>query len=385
MADWLKNPVYIVGAAETGLGEVWDQTEYSMVAIAAQEALAEAGMTVKDIDGIFVNYMGEEGSVQVGEYLGINAPRYTDSSDLGGAAFEVFVHHTMMALAAGRCEVALIAYASRQRTQRLRSMAWGADQITLNAQFQAPYGAPMPIGHYAMMAARHMYQYGTTSEQLAEIAVAARKWAQLNPKAWKRDPLTVQDVVSSRMISSPLHRDDCCLVTDGGGVLILTNADRAKDAAKKPVRVIGAGESHTHWHLSQMPDMTVTAGKVSGREAFAMAGITPADVDFVQPYDSFTITVLMALEDLGFCKKGEGGAFVEGGRLAPGGDLPAMTSGGGLSYCHPGALGLLLLIEAVRQLRGEAGDRQVPDAKIGVAHGVGGMLSTAGTVVMARD
>jgi acetyl-CoA acetyltransferase len=385
MSDLKKNPVYIVGAAETGLGEVWDQTENSMVAIAAQEALGEAGMMMKDVDGIFTNYMGEEGSVQVGEYLGVFNPRYLDSSDLGGAAFEAHVHHAMMAISNGRCEVALVGYASRQRSMRLRSMAGRGVQMTLAGQFQNPYGLPSPIGHYAMMAARHMVQYGTTSEQLAEIAVAARKWAQKNPKAWSRDPLSIEDVLDSRMISTPLHRQDCCLVTDGGGVVILTNEERAKDAAKKPVHVIGAGESQTHWHITQMPDLTVSAGKVSGREAFSMAGITPKDVDFIEPYDSFTVTVLLALEDLGFCGKGEGGAFVEGGRLAPGGDLPGMTMGGGLSYCHPGALGVLLLIEAVRQLRGEAGERQVPDAKIGVAHGVGGMYSTTGTVIMTCD
>jgi len=385
MDDLNKNPVYIVGAAETGLGEVWDQTENSMVAIAAQEALGEAGMKMKDVDGIFTNYMGEEGSVQVGEYLGVMNPRYLDSSDLGGAAFEAHVHHAMMAISNGRCEVALVGYASRQRSMRLRSMEDRGIQMTLAEQFQNPYGLPSPIGHYAMMAARHMAQYGTTSEQLAEIAVAARKWAQKNPKAWNRDPLSIEDVLDSRMISTPLHRQDCCLVTDGGGVVILTNKERAKDAAKKPVRVIGAGESQTHWHITQMPDLTVSAGKVSGREAFSMACITPDDVDFIEPYDSFTITVLLALEDLGFCGKGEGGAFVEGGGLAPGGDLPGMTMGGGLSYCHPGALGVLLLIEAVRQLRGEAGERQVPDAKIGVAHGVGGMYSTTGTVIMTCD
>ena len=385
MIDWEKDPVYIVGAAETGLGEVWDQTEQSMVGIAALEALAEAGLTMKDVDAIFTNYMGEEGSVRVGEYLGVFNPRYLDSSDLGGGAFEAFVHHAMMAIANGRCEVALVGYASRQRSMRLRSMADRQAGMSLTDQFQSPYGLPVPIGHYAMMAARHMHQYGTTSEQLAEIAVAARKWAGMNPKAWNRDPLSIEDVVTSRLISTPLHRHDCCLVTDGGGVIILTNKERAKDAAKKPVRILGAGESQTHWHISQMPDLTVSAGKVSGREAFSMAGITPEDVDFIEPYDSFTITVLMALEDLGFCAKGEGGPFVEGGRLAPGGGLPGLTSGGGLSYCHPGALGLLLLVEAVRQLRGEAGERQVPEAGIGVAHGVGGMYSTAGPGIMARE
>jgi acetyl-CoA acetyltransferase len=320
----------------------------------------------------------------VAEYLGIQ-PRYGDSSDLGGAAFEAFVHHAMLAVADGRCDVALIGFASRQRSRRGRNVAWTGDPDSLWSQFQAPYGLPAPIGQYALAAARHMYQYGTTSEQLAEIAVAARKWAQLNPKAWMRDPLTVQDVLDSRLVSDPLHKLDCCLITDGGGAVIVTNGERARNAAKKPVRILGAGEGQGSWHITQMPDLTVTPGAISGKQAFEMAGITPDEVDVFQPYDAFTITVLLQLEDLGFCQKGEGGSFVEGGRLAPDGALPSMTSGGGLSYNHPGALGVMLLIESVRQLRGEAGARQVPDAKIGVAHGNGGFLSTAATVVMARD
>ena len=385
MSFWERNPVYVVGAAETLLGVVPDHTELSMFALAAQGALSEAGMTFKDVDGIFVNYMGEEGSVQVGEYLGISEPRYVDSTDIGGASFVAFVHHAMNAIANGRCEVALIGYASRQRSLRNRSYTLKDKGLDNAAQFEKPYGLPWPIGYYAMIAARHFYEYGTQSEQLAEIAVAAREWAQLNPKAWKRDPLTVEDVLESRLICEPLRRLDCCLITDGGGVVILSNKERARDARKKPIRVLGAGESQTRWNLSQAADITVTAGVVSGREALGMAGISPQDVDFLQPYDSFTITVLTALEDLGFCDKGEGGAFVENGRLAPGGSLPAMTSGGGLSYNHPGALGVQLIIEAVRQLRGEAGARQLEDPQIGLVHGVGGLLSTAATAVLAND
>ncbi len=377
-------PAYITGVAETQLGEVWDQTELSMVALAAHEALTEAGMTFKDVDALFTNYMGEEGTVQVGQYLGIQ-PRYADSSDLGGAAFEAFVHHALIAIDAGRCEVALIAYASRQRTRRSRGMTREDEVVTLGSQFELNYGLPGPLGHYALIAARHMHQFGTKPEQLAEIAVAARAWASKNPKAWSRDPITIEDVLGSRLICDPLHRLDCCLVTDGGGAIVVTTQERARDAAKKGIRIIGAGESHTHWSIAQMPDMTVTAGAASGRDAFQMAGITAADVDVLEPYDSFTITVLLALEDLGFCLKGEGGQFVENGRLAPGGSLPSITSGGGLSYNHPGAFGLMLLIEAVRQLRGEAGERQVPNAQIAVAHGVGGLMSTASTVVLAND
>ena len=384
MTDLTKRPIYIVGAAETPLGEVQDQTELSMLALAAREALGEAGMSLKDVDGIFVNYMGEQGSVQVGEYLGIQ-PRYADSTDLGGAAFEAYVHHAMLAIAAQRCEVALIGYASRQRTRRQRSRSFQGELTSLTSQFENPYGLPAPLGHFALVAARHMHQFGTTPEQMAEIAVAARRWAQLNERAWSRDPLTVDQVLDSRVISTPLHKLDCCLITDGGGAVILTTGDRARDTAKKPVRVIGAGESHTHRHISQMPDLTVSAGQVSGREAFAMAGIRPQDVDFIEPYDATTLSVLIALEDLGFCAKGEGGAFVAGGRLAPGGSLPAMTTGGGLSYNHPGAFGVLLLIAAVRQLRGESGQRQVENARVGVAHGMGGVLSTSATVVLASE
>ena len=379
-----RNPVYIAGVAETPLGKVAGHSELSMVAVAAREALAEAGMTLSDVDGIFVNYMGEEGSVQVGEYLGIQ-PRYADSTDLGGAAFEAHVHHALTAIATGRCEVALVTYASRQGSKRNRSRILPLDDDNIIAQFEAPYAIPVPIGHYALLAARHMHQFGTTSEQLAEVAVAARSWAQLNPKAWSRDPLTVEDVLASPMMSDPIHLLDCCLVTDGGGALILTNQERAADAAKKAIRVLGAGESHTHWHIGQMPDMTETAARMAGRKAFEMAGIQPKDIDVFEPYDSFTITVILQLEDLGFCEKGEGGAFVEGGRLGPGGDFPALTSGGGLSYNHPGALGLLLVVEAVRQLRGEAGDRQVPGARLAAANDVGGLFSTSSTVILANE
>jgi acetyl-CoA acetyltransferase len=380
----VSEPIYLAGVAESPLGEVRDQTELSMVALAAREALAEAGMTLRDVDALFVNYMGEEGSVQVAEYLGIE-PRYSDSTDLGGAAFEAFVHHAMVAVAAGRCEVALIAYASRQRTRRGRTNSFAGDSTSLWNQFDQPAGLPAPIGHYGLIAARHAHAFGTTEAQLAEIAVAARQWASRNPKAFVREPLSIAQVLESRKLADPLKKLDCCLVTDGGGALVVTTAARARDAAKQPIRILGAGESHTHWHLAQMPDLTVTAGARAAQEAFAMAGIGPSEVDVLQPYDSFTITVLMALEDLGFCPKGEGGRFVEGGRLGPGGALPSMTSGGGLSYCHPGALGLLLLVESVRQLRGEAGERQVPNARIGVAHGVGGFMSTASTVVLARE
>ncbi|HEX9889383.1 MAG TPA: acetyl-CoA acetyltransferase [Nitriliruptorales bacterium] len=380
--------VYLVGAVDTALGEVPDQTELGMFARAAQEALAEGGLSFADVDGLFTAYMGNMASATVGEYLGINEQvRFVGSSDLGGCAFEQYVHDAMLAVSQGHCEVALVGWASRQRTRRLRSLGGPPrDTYTLDAQFQAPYGLPLPIGHYAMMAARHMHQYGTTSEQLAEVAAAASAWAQLNPAAWRYgQPIEVADVLASPLLAEPLHKLDCCLVTDGGGAVVVTAADRARDAAKPAVRVLGAAHAQGHVHLPQMRDLTVSPGARSGPEAFARAGITPDDVDVLQPYDSFTITVLMALEDLGFCAKGEGGPFLQHGTLRPGGKLPSMTSGGGLAHNHPGALGIQLLIEAVRQLRGECGDRQVPGAEVAVAHGVGGMMSTTATVVLARD
>ncbi|HEU4807405.1 MAG TPA: acetyl-CoA acetyltransferase [Homoserinimonas sp.] len=378
-----RSDIYIAGVAEAPLGEVRDQSELSMIAMAAREALADAGMKLSDVDGLFVNYLGEEGSVQVGEYLGIQ-PDYADSSDLGGAAFVAFLGHASAAIQTGRCKVALIVYASRQRTRASRKLnQW--NQKATSSQFEQPYGLPAPLGQFGLLAARHMHEYGTTAEQLASVAVGARQWAGMNPKAWKRDPLTIDDVLDSRMIADPLHRLDCCLVTDGGGAIVVTSGARARDSANTPIRIAGTGESHHQWHIPQLPSLDASPGVASARAALGMAGISPADVDVFEPYDATTMSVLLALEDVGFCSRGESGAFVEAGNLMPGGSLPSVTSGGGLSYCHPGALGLLLVIEAVRQLRGQAEGRQVPDATVGLVHGIGGLFSTAATAVLLRD
>ena len=236
-----------------------------------------------------------------------------------------------------------------------------------------------------MAAMRHMHQYGTTHEQLAEIAVATRKWAMLNPKAMMRDPLTIDDVLSSRWIAYPLHLLDCCLVTDAGGAIVVTSAERAKDCKKKPVYVLGSGEATTHQSIVNMPDLTTTPAAISGPRAFEMAGVRHEDLDVVEVYDSFTYTVLATLEALGFCKPGEGGAFVSDQRTAPGGDFPLNTNGGGLSYTHPGMYGMFLLIEAARQLRGECGERQVAGAKLGLVNGTGGALSSTGTLILGVD
>ena len=235
------------------------------------------------------------------------------------------------------------------------------------------------------MCIRDRHEYGTTSEQLAEIAVATRHWASMNPLARMRDRITIDDVMNSRMIASPLHLLDCCLVTDAGGAVVLTSMERAKDLKKRPVSVMGTGEAHTHRMISQMPDLTETAAKISGKLAFERAGVTHKDIDVAQIYDSFTITVLLTLESLGFCKKGEGGAFVSGQRTAPGGDFPMNTQGGALSYTHPGMFGIFTVIEAVRQLRGECGPRQVDNAQVAIANGTGGVLSSTGTIILGRE
>jgi acetyl-CoA acetyltransferase len=236
-----------------------------------------------------------------------------------------------------------------------------------------------------MAAARHMHQYGTTREQLAQVAVAARQWALLNPAAWEKKPLTVEEVLSSRMVSHPLTIRDCCLVTDGGGAIILTSAERAKTLAKKPVYVLGVGESLSHTRITSMPDLTVTAASRSGPAAFHMAGVRQGDINVAMLYDAFTINTILFLEDLGFCPKGEGGRFIEQGFIAPGGSLAVNTNGGGLSYCHPGMYGLFLLIEAARQIRGECGPRQVANCEVALAHGNGGVLSSQATVILGAS
>jgi acetyl-CoA acetyltransferase len=251
-------------------------------------------------------------------------------------------------------------------------------------QWERIYGVASPPPAYALAATRHMHEHGTTSEQLAEIAVATRAWAALNPRALHRDPLTVDEVLASPWVAYPFHLLDCCLVTDAGGAVVVTSVDRARGLGVPVVEVLGSAVAHTHQMISQMPDLTETPARISGAAAFAEAGVTPADVDVAELYDSFTYTVLVTLEDLGFCAKGEGGDFVAGGRTAPGGDFPLNTSGGGLSYTHPGMFGIFLLIEAVRQLRGECGSRQVRDAEVAVVNGMGGYLSSAATAILAR-
>ena len=377
----------IVGVAESDLGYTPDKTFLQLIAQATSRALDDAGLTRNDIDGFFSAGWLTMESIMVAEYLGIK-PTYSDSTLPGGSAFEFHVGHAAAAISAGLCETALICYGETRLSNRKKGIGMnfttGAVQEP-EEQFETPYGVWLPIPTYALVAQRHMYQYGTTSEQLAEIAVAARKWANLNPVASMRGPLTIGDVLSSPMMSTPLRLRDCCLVSDGGGAVIVTSAERARDLKKKPVWVLGCGETHTHRGITGMPDFTVSPAKISGERAFKMAGLTPSGIDLLELYDSFTITVLLQLEDLGFCPKGEGGRFVQGGRLAPGGDRPTNTGGGGLSCVHAGMFGIFLLIEAARQLRGECGERQVAGAKTALCNGIGGSLASSGTVILGVE
>ena len=383
----LSRAVALAGAYEHPTRWAPEKTEFQIMAESARGALDDCGLSLRDVDGLFAASMsmGPMGVVSLSEYLNVK-PRYLDGTNIGGSSFVAHVSHAAAAIHAGLCEVALILYGSTAASNALAigtGMGVGRDA---GASFVSPYGLTT-VGSYALVAQRHMQRYGTTSEQLAEIAVTMRRHAGLNPNAKMRRPITVDDVLESRVISRPLHLLDCCIISDGGGALVVTSAARARDLAKRPVLLLGCGEAVCHQELGA-PDLLTIAAKQSGEAAFRMAGVTRADVDLCTIYDSFTITVLATLECLGFCKPGEGGAFVSGGRIGLGGELPLNPDGGGLSSNHPGMRGIFLVIEAVKQLRGECGERQVADAHIALAHGTGGTLGVAhsgATLILARD
>ena len=370
----MTDAVAIAGAAEAQLGQALPGLGAAdVMAEAARAALDDAGLTPADVDGVFAaSTQLPWASVNLAEDLGL-APRHSDSTMLGGSSPMAHLNHARAAISAGLCDVALIAYGSTQRTVgRARASVQEVDP------WEAPYRPMLPVAAYALAASRHMHVYGTTPEQLAWVAVSARRWAQGNPRAWAREELTIEDVLAAPRVCDPLGVLDCCLVTDGGGALVVTSAERASTLARRPVHLLGAGEAHSHRHISSMPDLTVTAAVESGARAFAEAGLTAADVQAAQLYDAFTITPILFLEDLGFCAKGEGGPFVADGRIAPGGALPVNTNGGGLSYAHAGMNGLQLLVEAVRQVREERRD-------VVLAHGNGGVLSTQCTVLLGSE
>jgi acetyl-CoA acetyltransferase len=381
MPHRLYQAAAIVGADESDeIGRVPNKTSLQLHAEAAVNALADAGIDKSEVDGIATAGVS---TLQIAEYLGIT-PRYTDCTAVGGSSFVIHVGHATEAIADGRASVVLITHGQGWLGGRYIPRP-AADQSDLAAQYEAPFGALGPQYIYSLACMRHMAQYGTTKEQLAEIAVQTRQWAAMNPKALMRDPITVDDVLNSRMISYPFNILDCCLVTDAGGAVVLVGPERARDLPKKPVWILGMGEAHDHQMISQMPDLTRTTARLSGPKALGMAGVGLDDIDLAMLYDSFTYTVLVTLESLGFCKPGEGGEFVMGGRLGPGGSLPTNTNGGGLSYTHPGAYGMFLLLEATRQLRGECGQRQVDNCQLALVNGTGGALSSTGTLVLGAD
>ena len=385
----LRGAAAIVGVADdvspTGeLARTGPELEVAMVL----EALEDAGLSLADVDGV----CHPDSAPSFAEYLGIH-PVFTESTMTGGSSYEVHVEHAAAAIAAGVCDVVVSVYAATPRSDRKRARAGGGGGGRRGGlggpnplvEWDLPYGLRTPMGPYALAASRHMYEYGTTAEQLAQIAVSTREWASRNPRARYRDPLTIEDVLASPYQVAPLHLLDCCLVTDGAGAFVMTSAERARSLRKPPVYVLGAATATDHVVISQMPDLTTTSGVVSGARAFAMAGLGPGDVDVLMGYDSFTITALLHLEDLGFCPKGEGGPYAADGHLGPGGTLAMNTNGGGLSFTHPGMYGMFLLTEATRQLRGEGEARQVDGAQVAVAHGSGIFLSVMSTAVLGTE
>ncbi len=376
----LRGAAAVAGAGTFGLGEAPGLSELEITAGAVRAALDDAGLALADIDGVFCASMTYNmGSLTLCEYLGI-APKFSDSSMIGGSSNLAHLLTAVMAIATGQCETVLIAYGSNQRSASGRLVSTSRPD-----PFESPYEPRQPITSYALAASRHMFEYGTTREQLAAVATAARAWATLNPEAFLRQPLSIEEVLAARPISDPFTVRDCCLVTDGGGAVILTTPERARDLRSPPVPVLGGAMAHWHRAITNMPDLTVTAASESGPRAYAMAGVSVADIDVAEVYDAFTLNTIVFLEDLGFCDKGEGGAFVENGAIAPGGRLAVNTNGGGLSCCHPGMYGMFPMIEAVRQLRGTAGARQQPDPKVALVHGNGGVFSSQVTLVLGTE
>ncbi len=377
--------VAIVGAALSDTGRVDTKSPFELHYQAASRAIADAGLTKDDIDGLGSTGMGLMAPIEIGEYLGLR-PTWIDGTGVGGSAWVVLAEHAVAAIQAGHADVIVLVYGSTSRadlktSHRRANLSFGARGPV---QFDAPYGHAL-IAKYAMAARRHMHEFGTTIEQLAEISVSTRFNAGLNPDAYYREPLTIDDVQNSPMIADPLTKLHCCIRSDGGGAIVLTSEERAKDLPRAPVYVLGSGETSSHTTMSEWEDFTESPAVRSGDLAFARAGLTPADVDLCEIYDAFTPMVLFSLEALGFCAKGEGGPFVEDGKLRVGGALPTNTDGGGLSACHPGMRGMFLMVEAVRQLRGEAGDRQVPDARIACVNGTGGWFSSAATLLLGAE
>jgi acetyl-CoA acetyltransferase len=377
--------VAIVGAALSDCGRVDDKSPFELHYQAAGRALADAGLEKGDVDGFASCGTGLLAPIELAEYLGIR-PNWVDSTGVGGATWEFMVEHATAAIVQGHVEVVVLAYGSTaradlKRRERRANLSFGSRGPV---QFDAPFGHTL-IAKYAMAARRHMHEFGTTIEQLAEIAVSTRHNASFNPEAYYRTPITIEEVNDSPLIADPLTTLHCCIRSDGGGSVVLTSEERARDVAARPVWVLGTGEAVSHTTMSEWDDFTESPAVRSGGLAFDRAGVTPEEIDVCEIYDAFTPMVLLSLEALGFCKKGEGGPFVEGGTLRVDGSLPTNTDGGGLSACHPGMRGIFLLVEAVRQLRGEAAGQQVPDARLACVNGTGGWFSSASTAILGVE
>jgi len=385
MTDWnksLRGSIAITGCATAGIGDAGGLNDLEVSSLAIHAAVRDAGLRMEDIDGLMSASLSSSMWLnKLAEYLGV-FPRFMDSLQIGGASFVGHLLIAAAAIQAGLCRNIVIAYGATPRGGNGVSATSGARAKLDPFPYEEPFQPFNPPTSYALATRRHMHEYGTTREQLAEVAVAARAWARLNPEAYKRDPLSIDDVLSARVISSPLTARDCCLVTDGAGAIVVTAAERAEVA--RPVYVLGTALAHSHRQIACMADLTRTVAGESAGQARERAGVSLADIDLVQLYDAFTINPILFLEDMGFCRKGEGGAFVSGGRIAPGGELPVNTNGGGLSCVHPGMYSMFGLVEAVRQLRGECGERQVKQARTALVHGNGGVLSAQATTVLTN-
>jgi acetyl-CoA acetyltransferase len=377
----LSSSACIVGVDESDeIGILPGKSQLALHLEAISNAVRDAGLKVKDVDGIFT--AGQHSPSLLGEALGV-MPRYVDGTTVGGCSFIMMVGHAVAALHHGLCDVAVVSHGESGRSgvgvTRSRD-------TSLSGQYEIPFGFAGAPTYFGMITTRHMHEHGTTLEQWAQVAVSTRKWAALNPKARNRDPITVADVLNSRPVCYPFNLLNICLVTDAGGAVVLTRADRAKDCAKAPVYVRGAGEATEHVMVTQMRDLTHSeATRMSGEKAFHMAGVDRKDFDHIMLYDAFTSGPPIMLESLGFAKRGEGVHFFEEGRSTPGGTLPINTNGGGLSYTHTGMYGIFPIIESTRQLRGECGARQVPGCRLSLVNGMGGMLSAAGTLVLSSE
>ena len=379
----LRAKAACTGLATAGCGEAHGRNAMELMVEAVHGAVTDAGLTLSDVDGLFAaTAFHSMAAMSLAEHLGIQ-PKFSDGSNIGGSSFMAHALYAAMALEAGLIDVAVIAYGSNQRT------AGGFKSISEPMPFEAQYGPRNPITAYALAASRYMHEFGATREDLANVAVSARAWANLNPEAFMHGDLSVEDVMAARMISDPLSKLDCCLVTDGAAAIVLTRADRAKDAPKSPVYLLGAAFEHHHRMISAMPSLTTTAAAASGPRACEMAGYGAGAMHTAQLYDAFTINTMLFLEDLGFCAKGEAKDFIADGNIAPGGGLPVNTNGGGLSCVHPGMYGLFVTIEAIRQIRASAGDDEGPrepggwveGAKLSMAHGNGGVLASQATTI----